>query len=65
MPADRLSYLLRQNEPPIIARIHEDDVLLDMRTLLEGDDEIIYQALKRMGQPAAPEPLGQRGAGAP
>jgi seryl-tRNA(Sec) selenium transferase len=57
--------LLRQNEPPIIARIHEDDVLLDMRTLLEGDEEIIYQALKRMGQPPAPEHRGERGAEAP
>ena len=65
LAADRLSYLLRQNEPPIIARIHEDEVLLDMRTLMEGDDEIIYQALKRMGEPSAPEPRGERGAEAP
>jgi L-seryl-tRNA(Ser) seleniumtransferase len=65
LPAERLSYLLRQNEPPIIARIHEDEVLLDMRTLMEGDDEIIYQALKRMGEPSAPEPRGERGAESP
>ncbi len=47
---DRLSHLLRQNEPPVIARIHENEVLLDMRTLLEGDEEAVCQALMRVGQ---------------
>jgi len=44
---DRLSYLLRQNEPPIIARIKNDEVLLDMRTLLEGEEKAILQALMK------------------
>ena len=46
LSADRLSYLLRQNEPPIIARIADDEVLLDMRTLLDGEEELILEALK-------------------
>jgi L-seryl-tRNA(Ser) seleniumtransferase len=46
---DKLSHLLRQNEPPIIARIEKDEVLLDMRTLLEGEDEFVFQALVRIG----------------
>ena len=45
---DRLSCLLRQNEPPIIARIKNDEVLLDMRTLLEGEEKAILQALIRI-----------------
>ena len=46
----RLSALLRQNEPPIIGRISNDEVLLDMRTLLENEEEVVFQALKRITQ---------------
>lgn len=45
---DRLSYLLRQNEPPIIGRIKNNEVLLDMRTLLEGEEKAILEALKQL-----------------
>jgi len=45
LSADRLCYLLRRHEPPIIARIKDDKVLLDMRTLLEDEDKIIIDAL--------------------
>jgi len=48
--ADRLSLLLRRHEPPIIARIERDEVCLDMRTLLAGEDEIVADALSRIGQ---------------
>ncbi len=47
--ADRLSSLLRQNEPPVIARISEGDVLLDVRTLLDNEDALVLEALKRIG----------------
>lgn len=43
--ADELALRLRQNEPPIIARIRNQEVLLDMRTLLDGDDAVIVAAL--------------------
>jgi len=46
--AEQLNALLRRNEPPIIARIAHDEVLLDMRTLLDGDEATIVQALKNM-----------------
>lgn len=45
LPPERLGHLLRQNEPPIIARIKDDELLLDMRTLLDGDDDEIVEAL--------------------
>ena len=48
---EELAYHLRQNEPPIIARISGGDVLLDVRTLLEGDDDEIFEALKRIAGP--------------
>jgi L-seryl-tRNA(Ser) seleniumtransferase len=43
---DQLSLSLRDHEVPVFARIHEDEVLLDMRTLLRGDEEVIAQAFK-------------------
>lgn len=48
--ADRLCRLLRQNEPPVIARIYHDEVLLDMRTLLEDEDMVTADALRMIGQ---------------
>jgi len=48
--AGELSRLLRQNEPPIISRINDDQVLLDMRTLLAGEAECIFQALARVAR---------------
>jgi L-seryl-tRNA(Ser) seleniumtransferase len=35
---------LRSFEPPIIARIDEDQIIMDVRTLQKGDDEIILNA---------------------
>ncbi|HNR98449.1 MAG TPA: L-seryl-tRNA(Sec) selenium transferase [Planctomycetota bacterium] len=46
--ADGLSRLLRRSEPPIVGRIAGDDVLIDMRTLLEGEAEIVAEALARI-----------------
>jgi L-seryl-tRNA(Ser) seleniumtransferase len=36
---------LRRNEPPVITRIEEDRVFMDLRTIQEGDQEIIARAL--------------------
>lgn len=46
--AEQLSLLLRQNEPPIIARIKDDKVLLDMRTILPGEEKFIIEDLNRL-----------------
>jgi L-seryl-tRNA(Ser) seleniumtransferase len=46
LSTDRLNQLLRLGDPPIMARVHEGDVVLDMRTLLEGDDDSIVESLK-------------------
>lgn len=45
LSADALSARLRRNDPPVIARIREDAVLFDMRTLLEGEDRLVAEAL--------------------
>ena len=45
LTADALSALLRRHEPPVIARIEEERVLIDMRTLLDGEDVLVCEAL--------------------
>jgi len=43
--AESLANLLRQYSTPIFTRIQNDQVLIDPRTLLGGDDKIIIKAL--------------------
>jgi L-seryl-tRNA(Ser) seleniumtransferase len=50
LSADDISSLLRRNEPPVIGRIREGEVLLDMRTLLEGEERDVREALERLGK---------------
>lgn len=45
---DDLCALLRRHEPPVIARIEDDAVVIDIRTLLPREDEVVVQALLRM-----------------
>lgn len=44
---DRLDTALRSHQPPVFGRISEDALLLDVRTLLPGDDGIVVEALAR------------------
>jgi L-seryl-tRNA(Ser) seleniumtransferase len=50
--AESLAKQLRQYSTPIFARIQDDQVLIDPRTLLAGDDKILIKALLEI--------LGQR-----
>ena len=50
---ERLLALLRRSEPPIIARIGGGAVVLDMRTLMDGDDVALVQALVRIAEEQA------------
>ncbi|MGB4503462.1 MAG: L-seryl-tRNA(Sec) selenium transferase [Syntrophaceticus sp.] len=44
-PTD-LAERLRQGDPPVVVRLQEDGVIIDPRTLLPGDDEILAKALQ-------------------
>jgi len=44
--ADQLAALLRRMDPPVIARIHEGRVLLDLRTVPESMDQAALSALR-------------------
>lgn len=41
---------LRHNVPPIIARVERDQVLLDLRTVFENQEDEIIKALGRLGR---------------
>ena len=46
--AQELEALLRRNRPPIIARVERGWLLLDLRTVLEEQDEEIAGAFERL-----------------
>jgi len=46
--ADELLSRLRGNDPPVVARIEEGRVLLDLRTVFPAEDEEIVAALQRI-----------------
>lgn len=43
--ADGLCAALRRNNPPVISRIDRDMVVMDMRTLLDGEERLLVAAL--------------------
>jgi L-seryl-tRNA(Ser) seleniumtransferase len=45
LSANQLLKHLRKNEPPVIARVADDAVILDMRTLMEEEERIIEHAV--------------------
>jgi L-seryl-tRNA(Ser) seleniumtransferase len=51
--AESLTQRLRANNPPIIARIEDDAVLLDPRTVLPDDENEVKDALKNLTQEVA------------
>jgi L-seryl-tRNA(Ser) seleniumtransferase len=48
LSADELSARLRSSDPPIIARVADGRVLLDLRTVFEDQDPMIATALQRI-----------------
>ncbi len=47
VPPEQLSRLLREHEPPVIARVGEEKVRLDLRTILPGEEEAVLAALAK------------------
>src|SRR5271157_1320308 len=45
LSADELSARLRANTPPVIARVEEGRVLLDVRTVFPEQDTVLVEAL--------------------
>jgi L-seryl-tRNA(Ser) seleniumtransferase len=47
--ADELAARLRKSDPPIISRVQEDRVLLDLRTVFPEQDDFIVDAIADLG----------------
>jgi L-seryl-tRNA(Ser) seleniumtransferase len=45
---ERLDRELRAASPPIVARVAEDRLVIDLRTVLTGEDGIVLQSLVRL-----------------
>jgi L-seryl-tRNA(Ser) seleniumtransferase len=50
MSADELSARLRASDPPVIARVEEGCVLLDLRTVFPAQDEALVQIIRKIAQ---------------
>ena len=50
MPAERLEHLLRSSDPPVIARIVDGRVMIDLRTVLEDDEAEIAASIQCLGK---------------
>jgi len=44
---DRLAAALRRADPPVVSRIEDDHVLLDLRAILSEQDEMLAEAVSR------------------
>ncbi len=49
LSADELAARLRQSEPPIIARVEEGRVMLDLRTVFPDQDRLLLEGLEKSG----------------
>ena len=47
--AARLEQQLRMGDPPVISRIEDERVLLDLRTVLPEEDDVIFEVVTRLG----------------
>ena len=51
--AQALASLLRKNRPPIVARVEEDRVVLDLRTVFEDQEDAMVQAVEAIARAGA------------
>ena len=58
LSADELAARLRACEPPVVARVEEGRVLLDLRTVFAEQDEVVAQALLTISNLDSPQRHG-------
>ncbi len=62
LSASRLEARLRRNSPPVLIRTENDRVVMDLRTVITGEEDEIFAALS---QALSPEPEKNRSGGDP
>jgi len=50
LTADELAARLRQGDPAVVARVHEDAMILDLRTMDREDEEIVAERLRAVAE---------------
>jgi L-seryl-tRNA(Ser) seleniumtransferase len=55
--AETLARALRSGDPPVVARVGEDAVWIDVRTLLPGEEDVVA---RRLNEIIAPDPTSNR-----
>lgn len=45
--AERVAHRMRRGEPAVVSRISDNRILLDVRTLLPGEDDLVFEACRR------------------
>jgi L-seryl-tRNA(Ser) seleniumtransferase len=50
LSANVLEESFRTSDPPVIVRIEKDQVLLDVRTIQEGELKIVAEGIRRLSQ---------------
>jgi len=53
--ASRLESRLRQHTPPVLARTENDRVVMDLRTVITGEEDAIFAALSDLASVGEPE----------
>jgi len=46
-PPGELARRLRLGDPPVVTRVHDDRILIDPRTLLDGEDTVVVEAVQK------------------
>ena len=50
MADDQMALLLRQNNPPVIVRVQNEQVVIDARTIGDDEIDIIANAITKIAQ---------------
>jgi L-seryl-tRNA(Ser) seleniumtransferase len=50
LSAQKMEKHLRQNDPPVIARVEKDRLMLDVRTIQNREFQIVARAVKRLAE---------------
>ena len=50
LSADEIAARLRAHNPPVVARVEEGRVLVDLRTVFEQEDSVIENALLKLAR---------------